>query len=52
MLTPQQTEIFLANIEDFLLTRGMFYSQKTYLGLEEFDNGLDETIIGKFFGLI
>jgi len=28
----------------------MFYSQKTYPGLEEFDNGLGETIIGK--GLI
>jgi hypothetical protein len=47
MLTPQQTEIFLTNIGDFLLTRGMFYSQKTYPGLEEFDNDLGETIIGK-----
>lgn len=50
MLASQQTEIFLANLDDFLLTRGMFYSQKTYPGLEEFANNLDETIIGK--GLI
>jgi hypothetical protein len=47
MLTPKQTEIFLTNVEDFILTRGMFYSQKTYPGLEEFENNLDETIIGK-----
>jgi len=33
-----------------LLTRGMFYSQETYEGLEEFANNLGETIIGK--GLI
>jgi len=50
MLTPQQTEIFLANAGDFILTRGMFYSAKTYPGLEEFENNLGETIIGK--GLI
>jgi hypothetical protein len=50
MLTPQQTEIFLTNMEDFILTRGMLYSQKTYEGLEEFANNLDETIIGE--GLI
>jgi hypothetical protein len=37
-------------MEDFLLTRGMFYSQKTYGGLEEFENNLGETIIGE--GLI
>jgi len=50
MLTPQQTEIFLANMEDFILTRGIFYSQKTYPGLEDYANNLDETIIGE--GLI
>jgi hypothetical protein len=50
MLSTDQLKIFLANMEDFILTRGMFSSQKTYEGLEEFANNLDETIIGE--GLI
>jgi hypothetical protein len=47
MLNPNQVKIFLTNIDDFILTRGIFYSQKTYEGLEEFSNNLGETIIGK-----
>ena len=46
MLNPNQVAIFLTNVEDFILTRGLFYSQKTYEGLEEFSNNLGETIIG------
>jgi len=47
MLNPNQVKVFLTNIQDFILTRGLFYSQKTYEGLEEFSNNLGETIIGK-----
>jgi hypothetical protein len=47
MLTSNQLEIFLTNIQDFILTRGIFYSPETYEGLEEFSNNLGETIIGK-----
>lgn len=47
MLNLNQVKIFLANRKDFILTRGMFYSPKTYPGLEEFANNLRETIIGK-----
>jgi len=47
MLNPNQLKIFLTNIEDFILTRGIFYSQKTYEGLEEFASTIEETIIGK-----
>lgn len=46
-LTPQQTEIFLTNAGDFILTRGFFYSRKTYEGLEDYANNLDETVIGQ-----
>ena len=47
MLNPSQIKIFLTNIQDFILTRGIFYSRKSYPGLEEFSNNLGETIIGK-----
>jgi len=47
MLNPNQVKIFLTNIEDFIFTRGMFYSRKTYPGLEDYANNLEETIIGK-----